>query len=344
MSGLTVSLFADGCQHYDQDTAIPLKWTQAGFGTHSVPNGRHGRGIQLGSVQKTMTAYQSSWIQGVAMYFSGNYVGNTSIFMNASTCGTQICGAYLEPDWTLSLFSGGTRVANSGASGFSIHPYTWYYFELKCVFSTATGIYASMTLRCNGVVICSGAGDSGVNPATQVAPGSWANNLGFIGPNLPLGYTIACDFYIYPPGAGGHYTDFLGDVALGALFPMSDAETQWTANPGPSSYAMVNSQFPENAAGDIQSNTAGQNTTFGWQPFGGEQIIFVHYGAWAKKDNEGTRSFQLTDSGNPTLAPTVYPGDSYAYYFFGMDVDPSTGDAWTIAGFNASTFGIECIS
>lgn len=348
---LTKTFFIDSCDHYDQDDYIYVKWTNQAF-AKSTPNGRNGRGINLtqggGYVAKTLT-HQSEWVVGWAINIqAGTGTGASSIY-NLNSTNSGICGLTLFSDWTLGLYSGNNLIA---ASAFSLHPHTWYYIELKILLSFGgsggANVSTQMTCRVNGAIVANGGPtDSGVPISTLIIQSATANYHLFSCPNI-LGNTLIDDIYIYPLDAGGYYTDFLGDLKILVVFPNGDVLTQWTPSVGTQHFPLVNSQFAENSPGFIFTNTPSDADNFTWQPipaFVG-QIILVHYGALAKKDDEGTRQFQLTvgagggETSN-TISPLVNPGDTYVYYFFGMDVDPGTSSQWTQSGFNGTDFGIK---
>src|SRR5882724_7995497 len=108
--------FMDSADHYNQDASIGLKWTLNGAKT--TPDGRNGRGIDLGQngfVSKTVS-YRDGWIVGYAFRFTTNAGGHGNMF-TIWHAGAELLGSvFLELDQTLSLYGGQVRnlIFNSG--------------------------------------------------------------------------------------------------------------------------------------------------------------------------------------------------------------------------------------
>ena len=362
----------DGCEHYDTIPGIYLKWTNAAFASPTA-SGRNGRGISLNQggayVAKTLN-HQVSWVVNWAMNIlisGGGGTGPSGIYVGANV-GTGLVGITVETDWTLSIYAGGNLAMNS--SPFSIHPNSWYYYEFKYELgvggSSGNNITVVGTLKVNGniVVTCAGV-DTGINLNTLLIQTATVDYHNFICPNI-VGTSTIDDIIIADCSGNGLHNDFMGDIAIGVIFPNGDSSITWTPTPSGSSYSLVNSQFVEDSAGTISSNTPSQVDVFNWQPLPSTvgTIIALHYGIFAKKNGEGTRAIQPTVGGSsiPTLPfnesvapysapfsgyppPIYYPGDTYVYYFFAMDSQPGgTPVAWTVAVVNGTTFGVELYS
>lgn len=360
---LSHTFFFDGCAHYDQVQNIYTKWTNS-FSARPAhvgepepvpyPAGRQNPyGLFLGSVSKTL-APCNKWVVGWALnMMTTNAVANGPIY-SLTNCGQALGGVNILPDWTFALYAGnGVLIGTSQATlpGFSVHTGTWYYFECMTEFGEGSSgqVSVSMVFRVNGQIVATSNGfqDSGILISNLINQSATGDQHIFVNPALNLSNSYASDFYIYPLGVGGAYSTFLGDLTSLAIFPNGDVLTEWTANPNGPHFSLVNSQFSENSPGYIASDTPNQEDKFTWQPipaFNGS-IILVHCGALAWKDDEGSRSFQLTNADTiNTVSPVVFPGDTPVYYFYGMDIDPNTGAPWTQAGFNSSIFGIKLIS
>ena len=67
---------------------------------------------------------------------------------------------------------------------------------------------------------------------------------------------------------------------------------------------------------------------------------------YARKDDAGTRQIQqmCLSSGTEEDSATITLGSNYQYYQDILETDPHTGVAWTVAGFNAATFGVKEIT
>lgn len=352
--------FMDSCDHYDTDAAMLLKWNNAFGATHTSPNGRNGRGIQMSGsgayISKSLT-YQSGWVCGWAVnitaiagafgidfYYQALHAGESTLF---SACAEQ--------DGSVSLYAGtrsGPLIGNSGSNGFFLKAEVWYWFEVKYSFSGSSNIAVTAELRVNT--------QPWVNPGSPVNSGINVNTLllGIAETNVhqfgsPT--TVIIDDIVVADQSGtGSLNDFPGDTALGVVFPASDVSGNlWTGVGGSGGlYTYVNDIYPEinDDTKYIESQTPTDVANFGWQPISvpsGGSVVGIHYGVYARKDAEGGRSFkQFTGpSGSPTSSgPVWFPGDSYAYYFWPMDEDPTTSMPWTQAGFNATDFGVDLVS
>lgn len=358
-------LFMDGCEHYDTTSGIYLKWTNQAF-AQSTASGRHGRGISLTQggayVAKTLT-HQNGWVVGWAMNIlvsgSGG-VGGSGLYGGTNVSSGLITVEILS-DWTLAIYAGNNFAV--GSSPFSLHPNTWYYFEFKYTLGTggmggANVTIALATLKVNGNIVatCSNI-DSGIPLNSLLVQSATVDYHSFACPNV-IGTTTLDDVVIADLTGNGVVNDFFGDVTVGAIFPNGDSTIQWTPNPAGSSFSLVNSQFAEGSAGYIASNTPNQHDVFTWQPLPADTgaIVALHYGVFAKKDGEGTRSIQTTIGGAsiPTTPaagssapfsgyppPIWYPGDTYCYFFFAMDSQPGSLTPWTAAAVNGTSFGIN---
>jgi hypothetical protein len=358
----------DGCEHYDRQSDIYLKWTNQDFAAPTA-SGRNGRGISLTQggafVAKTLN-HQSEWVVGFAMNFlvSGSGGVGTSPFYASTNVDSVIAGVSLLHDWTVAIAAGNNY---SGPSIISLHPNTWYYFEFKYQIGVggAGGSNATVTgsLKVNGTVVCTCTDlDSGSPISSFIVQTATVDYHNFLCPNI-IGTTSLDDVVIADCSGNGEVNDFFGDVKIGAIFPASDGSIQWTPTPSGPSFSLVNSQFPENSNGTISSNAVGQSDVFGFQtlPPDTGAIVAIHYGIYAKKDGEGTRAIQPTVGGSavPTLPannansppsapyagyppPEYFVGDTYCYYFFAMDSQPGGAPVpWTAGAVNGTTFGVK---
>ena len=355
--------FMDGFEHYDLQTDVYLKWTNA---NSAIPTtfGRNGRGLQIGQVYKTLN-HQAGWVTSFAMYIantSGVPLSNMYVQLNVST---QLMALMLAPDFTLAMFSGGNLACTS--TPVSIHTGTWNSYQVKVAYTvggmSGVNVLLTASVKLNGVVVMSCTNvDSGIDASTLFVAGATTDVHSFVGP-ATLQPTFLDDVVIADTSGNGVVNDFFGDVAIGLIQPAADVTTDWTPTPAGSSYVLVNSQFPENSLGTISDNNPTDQDNFDWQPISGGAIVALHYGIFARKNAEGTRSFQPTIGGiipsapannahSPSSAPfsgypppIFYPGDSYQYYFFAMDSEPGGSPTpWTAAAVNATTFGVELIS
>ena len=202
-----------------------------------------------------------------------------------------------------------------------------------------------MTFRVNGVQIMTGSANTQSNLNQLLLQTPTANNHAFlaVGVNGP---SLACDFLFIRCDGTGLVNKFAGDVEISAVFPDADITTQWSST-GTPHYSQINEHIPDGDSSYISSNTAGQVDAFNFQPlspFTGT-VIGIHYLAFARKDDEGSRTFTLLVSGvEPVGCPAFSPSDDYIYFTFAMDADPDTGAAWTPTSFNSKVFGVKLLS
>ncbi len=355
--------FMDSCDHYDQDTYITLKWNESFFGAHSTAAGRNGRGLNLdstGQVSKSLT-YQAGWVVGWAInigtQISGTF-GNDFYYQASHAGDTTLFSIYGEGDGSVSLYAGNGRhnlIQNSGTNGFFLKGGIWYWFDVKFSISGTSNMAVTAVFRVNTQPWASGSANTDINVTDLLLQQAKINFHTFHPPGSSPSGTIIDDIVIADQSGSGAVNDFFGDTALSVLFPRADvAIPTWTAVGSTTStlFDHVNDQFAETNDDTIyiQDATAGDAANFDWQlvsvPAGGS-IVAVHYGVLARKDAEGTRSFEQTvgPSGSPTqVSPPWFPGDSYSYFFFAMDEDPATGLPWTQAGFNATHFGVKTLT
>jgi hypothetical protein len=342
--------FADSTDHYRVTNDISLKWTEnvissARIGTIPDGSGKNGLSVSSG-VGKTL-AYSNSWCVGFRLYFdsAAGWGGQGVLYICSAANDTPLGVVTVAHDGTINLWAGNQNVliGNSSSAGFSFHGNTSYYVEIATATSggsISTNITTTMSLAVNGVTLISGAtGNAGVNWSQTLLGTNQANYHQFQDGNIVNGKAWVRDLYIaHDTGA------FYGDIGLGADFPDSDVTTTGFSTVGGTGgfFNHVNPQYPDinDDTIYIQASIAGSEAYFLFTSLAvSETIPFVHLGCYHKKDAEGTRTFRLTMNG-VEVSPTISPGDDYRYDFFPLDADPN-GNPWTIAVFNATSFGVK---
>ena len=357
--------FIDSFDHYNSSDELVAKWTTSNGCTIGV--GRNGQGLVIGISVSKSVQLQSNWFVGFACNIeAATGFGPLEVLYETINVGTLMGTLTVAPDGSLSLWAGNgftpsgptaNLIATSlDAVGgpFYIHPNQWYYIEVSWDIGSGNNITVGATLRVNGVVICSGSALSQVNGETQmIVPNSGSNVHQWF--NLDIfGNVVIDDLYIFDNN-GDFNNTFAGDVKLGVLFPLSDITTQWTGLVPGNQYSQINANPPVGDSSYVYATAPAMGPpsivdNFNWQqanPAIG-QIFVVQYLIYARKDDEGTREIQQFcgspgNANNEGLSPIWSLGDTYLYYYFDMDVDPSTQNPWTVAGFNASQFGFELV-
>ena len=340
--------FVDSVEHYD--TAHLLKkWTIGGGGV--VAGGRNGQGIQLVAgtpfLLKTLD-YESTWIIGFAAKFSVIGPVTSLCFLGAplvTHVGTTLAQLTVEADGTVSLYGGTTNLVGNSAGTLVLHDSTWYYFEVKVIYSGASPINIHGTVRVNGQTIIDAAGVStGINSTQLIIQAAKSDYFGF-SPQIGSGNITFDDIYVCD-GTGSTNNDFIGDVKILAVYPRLDNTTQWSGGATPQ-FSLVNEHIPDDDTTYISSSTANQISDFFFDmisSFTGT-VPGVQYLIYARKDDEGTRSIKHTVDGAPPMGvPEEFLADLYVYYHIPFDTDPIANAAWTVANFNSRKFGVKLIS
>lgn len=342
--------FMDSTDHYSTFTDIDQKWTFNGGAsiTNSPPSGRGTQALNLGNqgVAKTLT-YQSGWVTGFAVNVSGAISAGPFYKLSAAN-DTPISQCWIESDGSISLYSGNksTLIFNTGTGtpAFFMQSFAWYYVEVKSAITGTTPMAVTMNLRVNGIPLGSGSASVGTNASATLIGIAQANYHQYEGPVLS-GTAFMRDIYIADLSGSGSVNDFTGDLKIAVVYTTANSTfAGWTAVGSGTGWNTVNPQFPENNGTGtyiVDQGGSGNVANFLWQPVstftGG--IVAVHFGVYARKDDEGSREFQHTVHGS-TQGTMISPGDSYLYYFIALDQDPATGVPWTQSGFDSSSFGV----
>jgi hypothetical protein len=324
------------------NSEFPLRWV--GSGNVSIVPGRNGNGCNVGSgggLQQTV-AYNANWVVGFAANFSYSSIAVGEIYAALTPTATGLIKIVIESDGTVSLYTQGSSspIGNTG-DALKLNTHTWYYFEIKFSISGSTMVETTATLRVNKqTVLGPVSGNTGWDSTQSLTKQCALNQHLFSGSSIPGG-TIFDDIYIFNQD-GGVNDDFAGDVKILVIKPDQDILTpfQKVGGSGPS-YTCINEIPPDYDTSYLYDNTNGDFENFNWQPlpafFG--SVICVQYTIFARKDDEGSRAFQHTMGPGPTSKSSAhYIGDSYLYYMWELDTGPG-GAMWTVALFNATSFG-----
>jgi hypothetical protein len=322
------------------------KWTSKGTtGIAVVANGRNGQGLKIfpGSAISKTIDQQVTWIIGWAVMFldTGAQPGPNMLFL--ANINTTLFNLQHNADSTFSLYAGNT-LNLIGTSSFSTRPNIWYYLEAKVSFSGSNPILCTATFKVDGSTKVSGAAPTGVNIANLIAQTATANFIS-LGSSGSTGGIIIDDVYMFD-ASGIKNNDFAGDIEIGVVFPDGDVLTQWTPN-GISGghFKCVNENPPDGDSTYISDSVAGHDDNFTWQDISSLTGVIkgLQYSAYARKDDEGTRTIKLTIQNANALSQQFFLNDDYNYYSTPMDTD-SFGADWTVASFNAATFGVRLFS
>lgn len=328
--------FVDSFEHYG--TLDPrTKWTQ-GAGTYgSITNsGRNGKGFAInaaGEISKTLT-YHGEWIVGFAAKVSTAIPNFTSAdFLVGRSSGTSIFNLRINADATISLCCNNNAVVIATTTAFSLHPDTWYYFEVHISLSGSSNITVDATLNVDGEEKATGSAASGINILSLLYPHAQINNFIFGSISSANGTTYIDDVYIVSGESA-----FRGDLKILAIYPNGDATpNDWTVNTGSAAhYTYVNEHAPDEDTSYLKSNTVDQTEDFNWEDVAASvgTIKGYQYSLLARKDNEGHRAINHTRDGVEE-GTKIFLNDDYIYYHKAIDGDISP------ATFNARTHGFK---
>ena len=350
-------LFADGMQHYN---SLIYKWTSA-FAAHISSTG--GRSapqcleiIEGGSAGKTLPLASTIFVGWALLLNEAEGLGNGTLY---SASAIALDGGFVtlaslstEPDGTLSVFAetpAGNLAGNTnGMSGpmFVTKPGVYYYIELEIAFS-GNPIGITATLKVNTQILLNGVtANTVVAPDTLICQAAQVNYHNFGAGGAASAYV--CDLYINDNTTVSGQplaSSFRGDIQVGPyIVPAVDQVTDWSGYPGiPPSYAIVNQVPPPGDSSYLYDANIGDYDTFSFTPVGAfvGEIQAAHYCLFMRKDNEGTRVVKPIVGNDVSELTAAYLSDEYYYYTYPMDVDPTTGAVWTVAGINAQVFGMK---
>jgi hypothetical protein len=345
--------FIDSMAHYN-GTGIAEKWTSNSFANYISSGGRRNSAYLDGvlTIGKTLT-HQPRYFEGAAIILHTAGAGGRHLTFTNN--GVQMAAVGVENDGTVSIFSGGSRMANSSRS---VADYTsWHYYELDAMVTGGTGVVSlTATVRVDGLVFVAYSGTTPISGSQLIDGSASINQCGINASTPSLG---VMDFYCTDTATTDQYgnsttnTGFLGDVEIDAIFPVSDVTTAWSTfgGDGTHAYTCVNDNPPDfDTSYVFTSNTATTSEGFKYQPITGfvGTILGAQYLTLARKDNEGVRIINMTVGTNTTTTiefqgTSNYLSDYYVYYI--APLDSNFGVAWSTASFGTGgvTFGFDCI-
>jgi hypothetical protein len=200
---------------------------------YSVGNGSDDAGY-FGQVGLT---YNDTVVLGVAYYFTGTQLNYPIRLYDGTTMGISL---YKNYDGDLSLTRGtGTVLAKT--AGLALHPFHWYYIELKVKCATS-GTYE---LRVGGTTVLSGNGD------TKLGAHDYHDGFRLSGGAAAGRFD---DLY-FLDASGTANNDFLGNICVVTTRPDAAGDTTlWTPDSG-SNYARVNEQVCADDTSYVQDGT-----------------------------------------------------------------------------------------
>jgi hypothetical protein len=320
---------------------------------NSAPSGRqaasdgkfYGFQFNAGSNQtltKIFAPNYSHLIVGWAFYLSATAWTNNSVIVAFQDAGTNQCDLRTNASGQVFFTRNGTVIGSA-----STVPLTagWNYLEVEIVFATA----ATGSVQCwlNGVSITS---TSSVQ--TTTSGNAYANRLIFEGSNSG-GVDYMKDVYVLDATTGAN-TTHLGDVTVGVKYPnAAGVNQQWTPNASTQVSRVQDGithtgTWPDGDTTYISDGTAGDISDFAHETLTLTGTLYsVLHISYVRKDDAGARAFRqvcLSGATTETNGADISATNTYLYYFDILDQDPNTSAQWTVANYNAATFGAKEIT
>lgn len=214
----------------------------------------------------------------------------------------------------------------------------WYYVEFKVVVNGSTG---SVYLRVNTVQ------DIGVASIDTAATGNNSANsfvFDFFG-----GTFMVDDLYVLN-GSGSINNDFLGDMKVEAVVPVSNGDSiQWSSSSGAPNYLQV-SDIPADGDGSyVYSNTLNAVDIYNFGTLSkvtsNVRAVMVNLLARRSDSNFHTVATAIKSAGTTYVGTTqTIPDTAYDYVSQLYEQDPATTTLWTISGVQNAQYGMKLIS
>lgn len=346
-------VFCDSFHPYNGNSGwMAQRWTQLS-GVAPGAFGVAGRsGVNLGSnggMNKTLAPSATSVVGfRYQINLAGPGFGGVIFSWSAVAVGRtiqQLLQLAVLPDGTFAVYAG-TSVLIMNPTAFVFTSGLPYYVELKTELSGSgtAQVNVTATLRVNGVQIGTGSQNSGTT-CNSLLSGLAQANFYTWGVGTPGGTNLVSDLYVLDESGATNNT-FLGDVAVGAIYPISDGTlVGFTPSTGITAFNMLNEMPPDADATYIGSHGIGDEAECFFQTvasFTG-QILGVQFSVVARKDDEGIRAFRHAVGAAAAYVDTsdTYLADGYRYYHVPFDVDPTGPTPWTVPGINAQQFGVK---
>jgi hypothetical protein len=290
------------------------------------------------SITKALSANYSHLILGKAYYIPSGVI-SAAVLLQFQDAGTNQCDLRVDGTGHLVFTRNGTVLATSSA----VLGTGWQYIEAEIVFTT--GATGSAQCWVNGTSVIN---TSSVQ--TTTSGNAYANRYVISAIN---GGCFFRDLYLLDATTGAN-TTHLGDVTVGVKYPnAAGVNQQWTPSSGTQVSCVQDGithtgTWPDGDTSYISDSTAGHISDFAHETLSltGTLLAVVHV-SYVRKDDAGSRAFRqvcLSGGTTETNGADISATNTYLYYFDVLDQDPNTSAQWTLANFNAATFGVKEIT
>jgi hypothetical protein len=334
-------LFMESFDGYGGTASHMTKWSNLPTFVSSTPSPRTGpycaRQTSASLMTRNFTSAASTVIIGVAYYWSGitnSYLQITGVG-GSYVAGSLQFSVVLDSDGVIRLRSGSSSGTLLGASGVVLVASTWNFIEAKVTVANS----GSYTIKCNGVTVLTGSGDTQNYSAATIA--------GF-GAYIDTGCAID-DLYVLD-SSGTALNDFIGDCKVECLTPQAGngSNTGLTCSTGTDHGALVD-ELPANDDTDYNfSATVGAKDTYAFTNVATVgSIKAVQVSARARKTDSATKELAVV----ARVGSTDYDGatqavasTTYSQYQQIWEKCPSDNADWTIADVNAAEYGLKVVT
>ena len=304
---------------------------------------------------KTLAPADATCVMGCAFKHTGTFsrmAVDTAVnpfwngYANALFCvrqgGAQQLAVMVNKNGTLSVVRGQSTIDIIGTTASALSDGVTYYVEFKTLIANAGG---TIDIHVDGVswlhVDTLDTCPTNIEAWDEVLIG-WAR-LEYAAASVVWDFD---DFYVADGSGADGWADFVGDIRVDALLPMTPAgtNTDFTASGGSDQWDTVDEPAANGDTDYRSSDTIGDKDTFNFPdaPVAGAPILGVQVVCQVKKEDAGSAGHKAlariggTDYAGDQLAPPA----TYAFLRQCWGKQPSDGtSAWTDTVLNATEFG-----
>jgi hypothetical protein len=339
-------LFADPGGEYYFSSGMPgvnVWTTNSGMSlTSSAPAGRRTNfgitGSGASGMEKAIPGSPARIIAGLAFYLPASWLNATATtLISFKDAGTVQVDFRITSTGAIQITRNGTQLG-SLSTNLLTNGSGWHYFEFDATIAPTT--CGSAEVWVDGV---SWVSVSGTN--TRATSNSFAGTVRFLAGQSGQVASYLKDMYILDPSSG-LYSARLGDTDVAVVYPnAAGVNQQFTNTGGASQTASVqdgrsgSGTRPDGDTTYISDTVSGHISDFAHDTLVAGAVFGVIHTSYARSDAGTTTFNQITLSAGTQRSTSQSIGATYSYLFDVMETDPHTGSAWTLANFNAATFG-----
>lgn len=289
------------------------------------------------SMTKNLGSNYSHMIFGFAIFFDNPPI-STTIFQSKDAANVQV-DIRIDGTGHTFLTRNGTTI---GSVSSVVVNAGWNVFELDVTYATGATGAAQCWLNSASVV--------NVTSVQTANTDAFANGFTLLFPDVNCYFK---DIWVLDATTGSN-TTHLGDVSVGVKYPnAAGVNQQWTPNSGTQVSRVQDGithtgTWPDGDTTYISDGTAGDISDFAHETLTLTGTLYcVGHLSYVRKDDAGARAFRqvcLSGGTTETNGVDLSATNSFLYYEDYLDVDPNTSAQWTVANYNAATFGVKEIT